>query len=437
MSNPDHLESTLRVWLQSTPNAQAAAQFLISKAAATGTLPAEVTLPAEDDRALALRDLLPEGRYTARRGGGRKVVFRIPAFEHDQGIAPGSILTTIARLTGNTMENRRAQRQNRAQFLTQLIDPFTTSSGFQGEIARRDLADVQAERGRWWSLAGNATETEIAREVERYWNLLARVEKLGTQTGLVRAVHLSREVCGDTHWFRPGTQPWRWVAEDLASLLPDAPRQAGDLQGPEWRQKVLEHCGVCECLTSVRVLLFGNSELVGDGFCWSWPADAASEGMPIWLSMAHLEHATLRAMDSVHHVVTIENETTFWDMLEERDEDGPTLLVYTEGQANRAVVAALRQLAAASPHLTFSHQGDLDLPGIRIYHSLRQRTGIPINAERMNKETYLQHLAHGIALNDNEVADLEREVSLGRLPLQDLLQTMLKNRVRIEQEALA
>ena len=437
MSSSDWLESQLEEWLRSTPHAEAAAQLLVKKSAATGALPAALTLPADDERAEALRALFPEGRYTARRANGRKLVFRIPSYEIDQGLAPGSILEGVASLTNRPLENRRQQRDRRQSFLLGQLSPLREAHGLQGEVARRDAIEVEAGRGRWWGLSARAFDTEVTLEIERYWNLLARLEVMSAQMGVLRAVHLSRELSGDTHWFRPGTQPWRWVSEDLAEHLPDCPQQSETLQGSEWHQQVLAHCGVCESLTSVRVLVFGRMELIGEGFCWSWPAEAALEGMPIWLSMAHLQLATLRAKPGVRRVVSVENETTFWDLSERLPHRAETLLVYTEGQANRAVVQALRQLATDSPHLSFAHQGYLDLPGVRIFQSLCQRTGIGIEAERMDPETYLGHLQSGIPLTATEAADIKRELSRARLPLQELLREILKHRRRIEQEALA
>lgn len=97
---------------------------------------------------------------------------------------------------------------------------------------------------------------------------------------------------------------------------------------------------------------------------------------------------------------------------------------------------AVTQLAASRPELQFYHQGDLDLPGVRILHSLCERTALPIQPEHMDIATYRARVAAGIDLGASELADLERELRLARLPLLDLLAEILRHKRRVEQEAV-
>jgi len=434
VTEPDDLARLLKNWLEQIPHASAAAEDLIKRAGAKGALPQAITLAADDPCAEALRQLLPEARYTARRDDGRRIAFRLPAFEADQGLPAGSIIQTMAELIGHPLENRRQEREARRASLERLLSPQLSASGLPGKVARSELDEVHAGRGRLWNLAAAATQDSVERETDRYWRLLARLEEMRSGTEVVRAVHLGRHIAGDTHWLRPGTRPWRWAAEDLTAHLSDLPKETEALRGAEWCNQVLQLCGVAESLTSVRVLVFGSASLHGPEIVWGWPMEAARQGMPVWLSIAQLKCASLCAGQSIARVTTVENETSFWDLLEREGPGGGNLLVYTEGQANRAVVLALTQLAAPRPELPFYHQGDLDLPGVRILHSLRERTALPIQPECMDAATYHAHVADGIELGAVELADLERELRLARLPLLDLLAELHRCKRRIEQE---
>jgi hypothetical protein len=425
----------LNEWLKNTPHSKAAARELLRRAGSRGGAPSRQSFDADDPVTTALCHLLPE-RYIARQQKGRKLIFALPAFEDAQGWPAGTILLALSELLQLPLENRRQEREERKAFLLRTLEPFVSDTGLAGNVARNEWKEVEGERGRLWLLASESAASAVQLEIHRYMRLLSWMEQHRTTNRVIRAVHVGREVAGDTHWFRPGTRPWQWTAEDLFRYFPGMPEPTSLLQGAEWRQLIFQTCGVVESLSSVRVMVFGNMALYGSDFEWAWPREAARQKQPVWLSIAHLQQAQLRSDSCVQRVVTVENETSFWDLLEREGNNRETILVYTEGQANRAVLLAMRQLAEPGKSLNFQHQGDLDLPGVRIFHSLRQRTGILIEADRMNPQVFLQHLEQGIQLNAKELDELSRELISGVLPLQELLQELHRHRRRLEQEVL-
>ena len=149
-------------------------------------------------------------------------------------------------------------------------------------------------------------------------------------------------------------------------------------EGRERLARALADVGIVENLTSVLVLVYGHFALQRGAALWNWPVEAASQRLPIWLTAVHLKDSRIVPKASITRVISIENETSFLDLVEQQGDNPGVALVYTEGQVNRAVVAVLRLLSEAAPLAQFQHQGDLDLPGLRILASLCDRAGLSI-----------------------------------------------------------
>ena len=139
---------------------------------------------------------------------------------------------------------------------------------------------------------------------------------------------------------------------------------------------------------------------------------------------------------SAQCVISVENETSFLDLIELHHDDDETVLVYTEGHANRAVVALLRLIARACPHAMFHHQGDLDLYGVRILASLIERTGLSIEPMYMDVETHERFESTALPLTDREHDEIVQAVKDQHLPCLELLRRISKTRLRVEQEAI-
>lgn len=188
--------------------------------------------------------------------------------------------------------------------------------------------------------------------------------------------------------------------------------------------------------TSVAVLAFGRFSLRRSEAEWHWATEAAGQQIPVWLTAQQLANAEVLPAPVIHRVISVENETSFLDLIEYHGGRGDTVLVYTEGHANRAVVALLHLMAEACPNARFYHQGNLDLYGVRILASLVERTGVTIDPMYMDATTHQRFEASGIRLTDQQQAEVERAVSDGTLPCQDLLQRIAATSLRIEQETI-
>jgi hypothetical protein len=251
-----------------------------------------------------------------------------------------------------------------------------------------------------------------------------------------RIVHVSRVVAGDTHWLRPRNRIWRDLAGDVLDFDAELKARLDGLDGREGLARALAEIGIVENLTSVVVLVYGHLTLQRGNASWRWAEEAALERLPIWLTAIHLKDCRIIPAAPITQVISVENETSFLDLIEQYGENRGVVFVYTEGQANRAVVALLRLLADAAPAAQFQHQGDLDLPGIRILASLCERSGLAIQPAYMDAETHRRFGASGIPLTDAEYEEALREIAAARLPCRDLLEQIAAARLRIEQESI-
>jgi hypothetical protein len=107
-------------------------------------------------------------------------------------------------------------------------------------------------------------------------------------------------------------------------------------------------------------------------------------------------------------IVSIENETTFNDYVDQlREEGGEEIVLCSQGQANWAVVRLLRMLHEAEPTVPVFHWGDLDRFGVLILRSLRRRSGVPVQPLHMDPETLRRFSAEGLPLPPGEREEIE------------------------------
>jgi len=431
----EELARRVGAWLDE-PGAREAAELLMARADRRGALPATLTLPATARVARALGALLSQ-RFVRLADRGEKTRVFLSEFEQKEG-RPGLLLRALSRALARQPKNRAAERAEREAMLRAHLTPLAAGDGLAAHVCRRELEQIERRRGRLNNLRRQLPLGRAETEITRRLGLLRVAERLMADPGrLERVSEISIEVAGHTHWLRPGGRPWRELADDLLEWDPELCAELEpivDLQAR--RAAALHRLGLVENLTSVSVLLFGSLRLRRtDRTEWTWPEEAAAAGLPIWLSAAHLREvaSVTPAGCPVDRVVSVENETSFLDLSRvERD----AALVFTAGQANRAVIQLLVLLARSFPGACFFHQGDLDLPGVRILASLARRTGLSITPERMDAGTLLRHRVHGIRLTRRERAMIHSALERGALPCRDLLQAMLEADVRVEQEIL-
>lgn len=436
MTGHSELATAVRRWLRETSGAVEAADWVLGKADISGRIPKQLTCSMDETRHFALVSFFSDRYVRSVRGGGKcKLLFE--RWEDEVVGESGVLLPLLARARGRTVFNRRQEKEDRAGRIADLLRQYTKFEGLSGFVAQRELDAICGRKGRFWCRSGKSTPAEADQEIRRYLDLLQHVERLKRDpVRIERVVHVSREVAGDTHWLRPGNQVWRDLAEDAVQFDPSINELIDERGETERAARVLSYIGLAENLTSVTVLAYGRFALTRNGAVWNWASEAANHNLPVWFSAQHLADSAFRAEDSVDRVISVENETSFLDLIEAYGNETETILVYTEGHANRAVISLLRLIAQACPRATFCHQGDLDLPGVRILASLTHRTGVPIQPSHMDADTHRQFEAQGIRLSDRERRDLLQAMSVADIPCRDLLQRIATTGKRIEQEVV-
>lgn len=429
------LPDTVVLWLRRYPGAVAAADRLLDEADRRGGLPSTLTCRSEAE-AVALTALL-SARFVRPDRAGTKARVLLSSWSADGGTPLGELRAALASARTRPIVDRPEVRARRVGLISDALASAAKEDGLVGHVAARELAIVGQARGRGWSRWGEADEEFATDDIARYLRLLRALGRLQADPERVeRVAHVSRVVAGHTHWLRVGSQPWRDLGDDVLDYDAALRDRLSDEADPATRRAAaLAEWGLVENFTSVMVLAFGPFGVTrSNGVTWGWARDAYQVELPVWLSIAHLIDARLDVPASVTCILTVENETSFWDLMPSAAREG-RILVWTEGQANRAVIRVLRMLAADRPGLEFRHQGDLDLPGIHILSSLQVRTGLRVSPERMDAGSHRHYRDWGIKLTESEIRRA-KAATRERLPCADLLQEIVTTGVRIEQEVL-
>lgn len=134
---------------------------------------------------------------------------------------------------------------------------------------------------------------------------------------------------------------------------------------------------------------------------------------------------------SFSKVITIENQTTFFDY-----EDKDALLLYLGGYANSRRVEFLKMIKSQFPNLSFYHFGDIDWGGFEIFFHLRKQTGIDFIPLHMNEETLLKYKDECAALTENDRKHLTAVLEQDVLFFRDVIHKMLELNIKLEQESI-
>ena len=131
-------------------------------------------------------------------------------------------------------------------------------------------------------------------------------------------------------------------------------------------------------------------------------------------------------------VITIENQTTFYDY---QDEDA--VIVYLGGYASGNRIRLLKLLHDRFPHLAFYHFGDIDWGGFQIFDHLCNVTGIAFELLHMDIETLKKYQGESIHLNDDDRRRLSKYLEKDDNRFKDVISYMLEHNVKLEQESLS
>lgn len=130
--------------------------------------------------------------------------------------------------------------------------------------------------------------------------------------------------------------------------------------------------------------------------------------------------------------MTIENRTSYL-----RYQKNDVVTFYLGGYANRAQRDFIRLVYKNNPNAMYLHFGDIDAGGFWIHHHLCQVTDVPFGMFHMSIQELLdpryKMCLH--ALTENDVVRMREMV--GMPEYREVAEYMLKNRVKLEQEAVS
>lgn len=138
---------------------------------------------------------------------------------------------------------------------------------------------------------------------------------------------------------------------------------------------------------------------------------------------------------SAHVVITIENATSFHELLSIRP--ATWLIICTWGFASPTVLSLLHKISHLHANLAFFHWGDLDPGGLRILRHIR--TQVPsITPLAMDSETFLMHQTMAQPLTKNDQRALQQLQTIPELSdCSDVIQCLLQHGKKLEQESIA
>ncbi len=134
--------------------------------------------------------------------------------------------------------------------------------------------------------------------------------------------------------------------------------------------------------------------------------------------------------EDVIKVITIENETTFYDY-----EDKEALIIYLGGFSNSHKIFILNKLNKVTSNLF--HYGDIDLGGFNILAHLRANVSPNIKPLNMDLKTLKSLNKHHIKITDDYYIDNLKTLLKNDLleDCYDVISYMIKNKVKTEQES--
>lgn len=148
---------------------------------------------------------------------------------------------------------------------------------------------------------------------------------------------------------------------------------------------------------------------------------------PFSITTENLQALEIKAIYD-HHLVTIENLTSFYDL-----KLNDSLIIYLGGYHNSLRRSLLEKIVAFKPSLACFHFGDLDAGGMNIFHHLRTKTHIDFQPLAMNCFVLETYREYGRKLSKN---DIERLKHNDDPYFQDVIKLMLKWQVKLEQEII-
>jgi len=346
---------------------------------------------------------------------------------------PDEFVARLYQALGRSRLNLKEDSLSLTQMVAELLKQFVPAgSAVFSEYIHSELEKLQHNRGELLSLA----KQQSLAALEKHLVCLQRgLNFLEAGSAPVRLSRFGLEVNGDTKSCRSGSLLLKTFAR-LLYQFSSVIRQEVDLSEPQNESEklrlTLEQTSLQLDGSANQFQVFGNLVFIKNAERFDYVKKHAMLGEPVVLTCAQLEKAKIDEVP--RQVVTIENETTFFEYAQSAD-PSQELVICSMGQANRLLVKFLEQLKGSVA--SFYHWGDLDRSGVLILDSLRRRSGCDIQALKMNSETFLANKDKAQALSEEEKHRLES--LLRRRPdiiCNDLLKIILAHNLWIEQENL-
>ena len=129
-----------------------------------------------------------------------------------------------------------------------------------------------------------------------------------------------------------------------------------------------------------------------------------------------------------NRVYTVENLTSFHGMNE-----AGAVVIYLGGFHNRVRREFIKKMFSQNSSIEYFHFGDIDAGGFYILMHLRQKTGVPFQAYRMNIDTLKQYCDFTKKTLENDEVRLKRLLDT---EFRETIEYMLANHCKLEQEAV-
>jgi putative uncharacterized protein (fragment) len=146
-------------------------------------------------------------------------------------------------------------------------------------------------------------------------------------------------------------------------------------------------------------------------------------------SLENIRKVTVKA----GKVVTVENLTTYHDLDEE-----DAVHIYLGGYHNHSKQMLLEKIYADNKDKEYFHKGDLDVYGFLILENLKEKTGIPFAPLMMDATTLERFYNAGLykELTVTDIKMIEAKKCTDLIAYKDVLQYMLDNNCKVEQESM-
>lgn len=164
-----------------------------------------------------------------------------------------------------------------------------------------------------------------------------------------------------------------------------------------------------------------------------------------WLDLSSYSYGTslnpetIRRLEQVdvmcNKVVTIENKAVYYEAIKNSPDD--VLVIYLGGFFGKTTKRFLQILCRSKENLLFSHWGDIDLGGFMIYDTVKEIVGDRLTPLHMDRNTLVSNRDRTMNFEQPYKKKLNRYLEKNPdSEFVEVVQYMLENEVRLEQEVL-